>query len=49
MRALGYDSVREHQRQAIRELVGGKYVFVCLPMGHGKTLCYAVFTIAVAV
>ena len=42
MRALGYDSAREHQREAIRELVGGKDVFVWLPTGHGKSLCYAV-------
>ena len=42
VRALGYDSAREHQREAMREFVGGKDVFVCLPTGHGKSLCYAV-------
>ena len=37
---LGYKAT-SHQEKAIRELVLGKDVFVSLPTGSGKSLCYA--------
>ena len=37
---LGYPAVKEEQRQAITAFVSGKDVFVALPTGYGKSLCY---------
>ena len=34
---LGYPSLREHQLEA----VSGSDVFVVLPIGYGKSLCFA--------
>ena len=38
---LGYSSVREVQAKAIRSVVAGKDVFISLPTGTGKSLCFA--------
>lgn len=38
---LKYSQASEHQTEAIRELVLGKDVFINLPTGSGKFLCYA--------
>ena len=37
---LGYEELRPKQSQAIRSFVSGFDVFVCLPTGSGKSLCY---------
>ena len=38
---LGYTATKEHQRTVVEGLVGGKDVFSILPIGYGKSLCYA--------
>ena len=38
---LGYSSLRKEQEQAVKNFVGGKYIFLSVPTGGGKTvLCY---------
>ena len=39
--ALGYPSVRREQIDAVRAIASGNDVFVALPTGYGKSLCYA--------
>lgn len=41
-RALGYQELKKEQLEAIEKLVAGKDVFVALPTGFGKSLCFAV-------
>ena len=41
-RKLGYGHLKEKHYQAVSEFVSGKDVFVSLPTGGGKSLCYAV-------
>ena len=38
---LGYDRPTQEQAQAVRSFVFGSDVFVMLPTGSGKSLCYA--------
>ena len=38
---LGYQSLKEEQKKAVKAFVEGKDVFVSLPTGYGKSLCYA--------
>ena len=38
---LGYDRPTQEQAQAVRSFVLGSDVFVMLPTGSGKSLCYA--------
>lgn len=38
---LGYDRPTQEQAQAVRSLMLGSDVFVMLPTGSGKSLCYA--------
>src|SRR5687768_982819 len=39
-RAFGFDSFRPLQGEVVSALLGGKDVFVLLPTGGGKSLCY---------
>ena len=38
---MGYDRLTDDQRKAVEAFVLGKDVFVSLPTGSGKSLCYA--------
>ena len=37
---LGYPSLKEQQRHALKFFAIGNDVFVCLPTGYGKRLCF---------
>ena len=37
---LGYSKLKPEQEQAILAFVSGKDVFVALPTGYGKSLCF---------
>ena len=39
---MGYTSLRQKQRDAVLGFLNGRDVFVSLPTGSGKTLCYAI-------
>ena len=39
--ALGYSALKAEQEQAITHFVNGNDVFVFLPTGYGKSLCFA--------
>ena len=41
-RKLGYE-LRERQQEVVAKFVRGRDVFVLLPTGSGKSLCYSVF------
>jgi ATP-dependent DNA helicase RecQ len=38
--ALGYEALKKEQENAIISFVEGNDVFICLPTGFGKSLCY---------
>ena len=38
---LGYEKLREEQEKVLRALLGGRDVFAALPIGCGKSLCFA--------
>ena len=39
--SLGYTCLKEEQKMVLRAFVTGNDVFVALPTGYGKSLCYA--------
>lgn len=39
--SLGYTCLKEEQKKALKAFVDGNDVFVSLPTGYGKSLCYA--------
>ena len=39
--SAGYSSLKVEQRKALKAFAEGRDVFVSLPTGHGKSLCYA--------
>lgn len=39
-RGVDIDQLKKEQHQAIAAFVGGSDVFVVLPTGYGKSLCY---------
>ena len=39
-RRLGYPDAKEEQLKAARESISGRDVFVCLPTGSSKSMCY---------
>ena len=41
IQSMGYDSPTESQKSAIDKFVRGYDVFISLPTGSGKSLCYA--------
>ena len=45
-RALHFETLTEEQRTAIVNFVRGRDVFVCLPTGSGKSVCFAVLPVA---
>ena len=40
-RKLGYESLKPEQELAVSSFISGKDVFVSLPTGYGKSLCFA--------
>ena len=46
LRKLGYSFLKEKQREAIELFLEGHDVFVNLPTGYGKSLCYALLPYA---
>ena len=43
---LGYPAARDEQLEAAREFVKGRNVFISLPTGSGKSLCYGCLPLA---
>ena len=43
---LGYESLRPRQGQAVKAFLSDRDMFVCLPTGSGKSLCYCLLPTA---
>ena len=41
-RWMGYSTLRQHQIEAVSLFMSGRDVFVSLPTGSGKSLCYCI-------
>ena len=46
---VGYMQSKHKQNKAVKEFVSSRDVFVSIPMGFGKSLCYAMLPAAVNV
>ena len=42
--SFGYSCLKDEQEKALKAFAGGNDVFVSLPTGYGKSLCYALLT-----
>ncbi len=43
--SLGYSSLKKEQEEAIAAFISGNDVFVSLPTGYGKSLCFALLPV----
>ena len=46
VKELGYDQPTHDQAEALQKFVSGRDVFVSLPTGSGKSLCFACVSLA---
>ena len=46
-KSMGYAELHVHQESAVKSFVAGNNVFVAIPMGGGKSLCYSLSVPAV--
>ena len=37
---MGYDTLKPEQKKSVSEFVNGRDVFIALPTGFGKSVCY---------
>ena len=44
-RSLGYDKLKAMQMSVISHFISGNDVFVSLPTGFGKSLCYGILSL----
>ena len=42
---MGYSALRKHQIEAVSLFMSGRDVFVSLPTGSGKSLCYCILPV----
>ena len=48
-RNLGYQSLCEEQTEAVKAFLGGRDVFVALPTGSEKSVCYTDLPVVVSI
>ena len=42
---LRYEELKDEQKEAVKAFANGKDVFVSLPTGYGKSLCYQILPV----
>ena len=47
--SLGYPVLKKEQNKAMNKFISGRDVFVSLPTGFGKTVCYAALPMALII